>query len=115
MNISPQTVAVLRGQGWDVVRVSEVMPARATDAEILELARQNQRVVVTQDLDFSALLAVSGFDSPSVVTLRMTFSDPETITDRLQDVLPQIEDDLRQGCVASVDDVSVRVRRLPVS
>jgi len=47
----------LQQQGWDVIRVSQVLPMGASDDEILEFARREDRVVITQDLDFSALLA----------------------------------------------------------
>ena len=39
MNISPQTVESLRQGGWDVVRVPDLLPPKATDIEILEMAR----------------------------------------------------------------------------
>ncbi|MEH1831469.1 MAG: DUF5615 family PIN-like protein [Nostoc sp.] len=40
MNISPQTVAALQGEGWDIIRVSDVLPATTSDLEILEFARR---------------------------------------------------------------------------
>jgi hypothetical protein len=40
------------------------------------------------DLDFSALLALGGYDQPSLITLRLAMSDPETVTRRLLGVLP---------------------------
>jgi len=52
MNISPKTVGALQQRGWDIIRVSEVLPMDAADDEILEFARASRRVVVTQDLDF---------------------------------------------------------------
>jgi len=67
MNISPRTVRLLREQGWDILRVSEVLPASAKDLEVLEFARRERRVVITQDLDFSVLLALSGYSSPSLL------------------------------------------------
>jgi predicted nuclease of predicted toxin-antitoxin system len=114
MNISPKTVQALRQQGWDIVRVPELLPVNSTDAEILDFARHEQRVVVTQDLDFSALLALGGHDRPSLVTLRLSVSDPETVTRRLLEVLPRTEQMLQEGCVVTVDEVSVRVRKLPI-
>ena len=60
MNISPLTVSALREVGWDIIRVSQVLPSNASDREILEFARSQERVVVTQDLDFSSLIALGG-------------------------------------------------------
>jgi len=80
MNISPKTVAALQQYGWEIVRVSDILPVNATDEEILELARRQDRVMVTQDLDFSALLALGGYDRPSLITLRLSTFDPEMVT-----------------------------------
>jgi len=114
MNISPKTVFALKERGWDIVRVSVILPEDALDEEILELARRENRTVVTQDLDFSALLALGGHDRPSLITLRLSDSDPEIVTSRLLDVLPQVEEKLNQGCVIVIQDIAVRTRMLPI-
>ena len=114
MNISPETVNALQEKGLDIVRVSQILPVTSSDAEILDFARRENRVVVTQDLDFSALLALGGFDRPSVITMRMTVSDPAAITQKLLELLPEIQDMLAKGCAVSVDDYSFRIRWLPI-
>ncbi|MEN6333311.1 MAG: DUF5615 family PIN-like protein [Phycisphaerales bacterium] len=114
MNLSPLTVAALAKDGTDIVRVSSLLPANASDETILDLARREGRVVITQDMDFSALLALGGHDRPSLVTLRLLDTDPDVVTRRLQDVLPQIESVLRQGSAVTIEDGAVRVRRLPI-
>lgn len=115
MNISPKTVAALQQAGWDIVRVSQRLPASASDDDVIALARQEQRVLLTQDLDFSTLIALSGATQPSLVTLRLLASDPESVTRRLLDVLPRIEDVLTEGCAVTVEETVVRVRRLPIA
>ena len=82
MNISPKTVEALREQGWDIGRVSQFLPKNASDQEILAFARQEDRVLVTQDLDFSTLLALGGFDQPSLITLRLSEGDPDSVSRR---------------------------------
>ena len=82
MNISPKTVDALRQRGWDIIRVSEILPMDAEDEEILDLARREGRVVITQDLDFSALLALGGYDRPSLVTFRGTISKAQRASAR---------------------------------
>lgn len=114
MNISPKTVEALQYEGWDVIRVSQVLPANASDEEILDFARQDDRVVLTQDLDFSALLALGGHTRPSLVTLRLMRSDPETVTQTLLNVLPGLEEVMKEGAVAVIEEGIVRIRYLPV-
>lgn len=98
----------------DIVRVSSLLPVDASDESILSLARQQGRVVITQDMDFSALLALSGYNRPSLVTLRLLNTDPAVVTQRLREILPQIQAALRQGCAVTVDDRVARIRQLPI-
>ena len=114
MNISPQTVSDLCRRGWDVVRVSDLIPDNSPDEDILSLARLRGMVLLTQDLDFSKLIALGGYDSPSLVTLRMSITDPEIITRVLLEVFPNIERALREGFAVTIDDRGTRARKLPV-
>ncbi|MBX7235387.1 MAG: DUF5615 family PIN-like protein [Caldilineales bacterium] len=114
MNISPQTVAALHREGWDIVRVSALLPANASDVEILGLARRLGRIVITQDLDFSTLLALGGYSDPSIVTLRLSNTDPAVVTRRLRQVLAGLESALQSGSAVTVEDNTVRIRNLPI-
>jgi len=114
VHISPLTVAALRLQGYDVVRTTDLLPATATDAEILELARVEGKVVLTQDLDFSMLVALSNYGVPSLITLRLSSAKPDVVAQRLLDVLPTVKTALMEGAAISISDDSVRVRKLPM-
>ena len=114
MNVSPKTVSVFQHLGVDMIRVSSLLPDNASDETILNLARKTGRVLITQDLDFSALLAIHGYDRPSLITLRLSQSDPQTTTDRLREVIPKIEDTLAEGCAVTVEDRVIRIRPIPI-
>lgn len=114
MNISPRTIEALQQQGWDIVRVSQLLPVNASDQEILDLARREDRVVVTQDLDFSTLLALGGYARPSLITLRLSVLDPETVARRLLEIVPRMGRELREGCAVTIEDIAMRVRSLPI-
>ena len=114
MNLPSKTVTNLQQQNWDVRRVSQVLPMDAEDSEILEFARQQNCVIITQDLDFSSLLALGGYEKPSLITFRLSMPDSETITQKLLDIMPHIEDRLAEGCAVTIDDRRVRVRHLPI-
>ena len=77
-------------------------------------AIRDARIVSTQDLDFSAIVALSGQSLPSVVSLRLTTARVELVNVRLEIVLPLIDADLRAGALVTVEDQTVRIRRLPV-
>ncbi|BBH39742.1 hypothetical protein myaer102_22850 [Microcystis viridis NIES-102] len=83
VHISPLTVAALRLQGYDIVRTTDFLPATAADAEILELARVEGQVILTQDLDFSLLVALNNYGLPSLITLRLSSARPDVVAQRL--------------------------------
>jgi predicted nuclease of predicted toxin-antitoxin system len=114
LHISPSTVAFLRALGHDVVRVDAILPRTASDPEIVSAARADGRHILTQDLDFSAIIALSGELSPSLITLRLASSRVPYVNSVLSRVLPQIELDLAQGCLIAIEDSAIRKRALPI-
>jgi predicted nuclease of predicted toxin-antitoxin system len=55
----PRTTASLLGAaGIDTLHVGEIGYATADDVDILQRGREDQRVIVTLDADFHALLAL---------------------------------------------------------
>jgi predicted nuclease of predicted toxin-antitoxin system len=114
VHMSPKTVADLQKQGYEIMRSSEFLPANAPDINILEFARTENWVVLTQDLDFSMLVALSRYSQPSLITLRLSSAKPDIVTQKLLDVLPQIEEALQEGSAITIQDESIRIRKLPV-
>ncbi len=114
LHISPKTVEALRGAGYAISRVSDHLSATSSDEQIVELATRLHSAIVTQDLDFSALIARSGSASPSVLSLRIGNVAHQHVTNLLLDVLPMIQKELEQGAIISVDDFGIRIRPLPV-
>ena len=114
MNISPMTVKQLQESGWDIIRIPEVMDARSRDIEVLRYAEQNNKVLITHDLDFSMLLAVGGYQKPSVINLRIENAKPDSVAQRIIDIVSTMEKELSEGAIVSVDETSIRYRTLPV-
>jgi predicted nuclease of predicted toxin-antitoxin system len=114
MNISPITVETLRNDGWNIIRVSEVMDGRSKDIDVLLYAERQNRVVITQDLDFSEILALKGYAKPSLINLRFENARPDFVTARIIDVVSSMEKELEEGVVVTVDEASARYRSLPI-
>jgi predicted nuclease of predicted toxin-antitoxin system len=114
MNISPLTVRDLRMLGWNIVRIPEIMDSKSKDIDILAYARDHNKVVITQDLDFSSLLALKGYEKPSVINLRFENARPDFITNRIIEIVKELEKELDEGIVVSVDEISARYRSLPI-
>jgi predicted nuclease of predicted toxin-antitoxin system len=114
LHISPRTVKHLRSLHHDVVRVDEVLATNSPDKVIVEKAIQESRVILTQDLDFSEIIALSGKTVPSLISLRLSSSRIEYVNSRLERILPLIEQDVEQGIIVVVEDKRIRRRKLPL-
>lgn len=106
--------ALLREAGIDAVHTGEIGYATAEDAAILELAEQDERIVVTLDADFHMLLALSGASSPSVIRIRIERLRAESVADLILNILHNWSDELAAGCALTVQSRGIRFRRLPL-
>jgi predicted nuclease of predicted toxin-antitoxin system len=100
--------------GHDVAMVVEVALG-ATDEEILSIAREQHRFLVSFDRDFGDLIFGRGVPAPgAVVYLRV--APPSSIQiESLADLLTALESDLLEGHFTVVSGRGVRRRRLPIS
>jgi predicted nuclease of predicted toxin-antitoxin system len=114
MNLSPRWVKRLVEAGLEASHWSSVGAANASDAEIMAFARTNGYVVLTHDLDFSAILAATQRSKPSVVQIRSDDVGPETLGPILIEALRQMAAQLEEGALLTVDPARARLRVLPL-
>ncbi|MCO6451352.1 MAG: DUF5615 family PIN-like protein [Caldilineales bacterium] len=111
----PRSAAsLLREVGFDAVHTGEIGYATAEDAVIIELARREERIIVTLDADFHALLAHSGDISPSVIRIRIERLRAEAMADLIQRILSDWTDEIVKGTVLTVQPGRIRFRQLPL-
>jgi predicted nuclease of predicted toxin-antitoxin system len=75
MNLSPSWIASLESGGHSAVHWSSIGSPSARDTEIMAWARENSHIVLTNDLDYGALLFATAAASPSVIQIRARISD----------------------------------------
>lgn len=114
MNLSPRWVSVLMGAGIEAVHWSTLGARNATDAEIMAFARTNEYVVLTHDLDFSAILAATQGRGPSVVQIRAENVNPDVIGVTVIAALRRMAAELAEGVLLTVDPNRTRLRVLPL-
>jgi predicted nuclease of predicted toxin-antitoxin system len=76
MNLTPRWVLFLQGAGFHAQHWSQIGRPDAPDDEIMSFAAKNAFVVLTHDLDFSAILAATQGNKPSVVQIRAQETTP---------------------------------------
>ena len=114
MGISPRVVEELRRKGHDAVHLAEQGLYRMVDGDILKKARQENRILLTHDLDFGELLAASGGNLPSVIVFRLKDMRAPNVGQHLFSILNQQSEALNKGAILSVTEQKVRIRTLPI-
>jgi predicted nuclease of predicted toxin-antitoxin system len=114
MGLARSTVAFLRARGHDAVHLRDQGLQRLSDDEIVEKAVAEGRVILTHDLDFGRIVAVSGAIVPSVITFRLQDMRPAQVNRYLAGVLARFTAELEAGALVSVNERAIRVRPLPV-
>lgn len=114
MNLSPGWVAFLGDNGHSVTLWGDVGVPSAPDVEIALWAAAHGAVVMTQDLDFGHLLAMTNRRSPSVILIRTgDASLPTDIGSQVVNALTRFRQALEDGAIVVVDMERNRLRMLP--
>lgn len=114
MGVSMTTVSALRHLGHSVVHLREQGLMRMEDPDIVDKARSEGRIVLTFDLDFGEIMALSGQAYPSVILFRMRNQTPRVVTPRLLQVIQERQSQLAAGVFVTVEDHGYRIRHLPI-
>ena len=114
MNLSPNFAEYLRLHGLNAQHWTEIGNPEASDADIMHYAYSHGCTVITLDLDFSAILAATQGNGPSVVQIRTNEAVSEIVFAKVLTALRQTESDLLKGAILSIDLEHSRLRMLPI-
>lgn len=106
--------ASLREAGIDTIHVGEIGMSEAEDAEIIQRARDERRVVATLDADFHTLLALDEAIFPSVIRIRIERLRAQALTDLVLAVTAECAEELEKGSAVTIEPSRIRIRRLPL-
>lgn len=115
MNLTPRWVETFAQAGIEAVHWSQLGKANAPDSELMRVAAEGDYIVFTHDLDFSAILAATQGQKPSVIQVRGNDIHPESIGDLVIKALRQMTAELEVGALLTIDTKRVRLRILPLS
>lgn len=114
MGISHRTVSFLRDTEHDVQHLHDEGLDTLPDAQILAKAKAEERILLTHDLDFGELLAISRANFPSIVTFRLRDMRPENVNRHLEEIIAAHAHSLLQGVAMTVTENRLRIHPLPI-
>ena len=108
-NISPQVISALRTKGYNVKDIKEEKIFGISDEEVIELARKEERVILTCDKDFANLIKFPLQSHKGVVLLGFSNLSPSNI---IKSFLPLLETSLAHklsGALVIVKDNYIEI------
>jgi len=112
--LSPVVAEGLNKAGHDATHVRDFKMQSASDLEIFKRAASDNRILISADTDFGALLALWHQKKPFLIMLRHPRKRPESQVELLLANLPTIEKPLKQGSIVVLEATRIRVRSLPI-
>jgi predicted nuclease of predicted toxin-antitoxin system len=112
MGVAQRIVVWLRAEGHDAAHLREERLQRMPNGEIFEKAATENRIILTFDLDFGEIVALSGGRQVSVILFRLHNTRTPHVIDRLETVLRESGRALEEGAIVVVQESRHRTRRL---
>ena len=81
---------------------------------IFKKAIQENRIILTFDLDFGEIVALTDKAQTSIILFRLRNTRTPFVINRTEVVLQDIGEELEEGMVVIVEDGRYRIRRLPI-
>lgn len=114
MCVDVRIVRWLREQGHDAAHLRDEGLHRMPNGKIFNKAISEGRIVLTFDLDFADIAALTGGKKASVILFRLRNTRTSHVIERLSTVLEDSLEVLGKGAVITVEETRHRIRYLPV-
>lgn len=109
-NLHEEVAAYLRSLGYDALSVYEQQLQGHADSSIAAVCQQEQRTLITLDLDFSNILLYPPADYPGIIVLRLTDQSRPAVLAVIQRLVPMLAAQSPTGQLWIVDESTVRIR-----
>jgi len=114
MNLSPGWAGFLTVNGIEAVHWSFVGSPDAPDTKIMTYAKAHDLTILTCDLDFGYILALTHGNKPSVIQIRTGDLGYDRIGAIVLTTIKQLAADIANGALVTIDPRKTRVTLLPL-
>ena len=109
-NLPVEVSDLLVGAGYDAVTVWDQQLHGATDAEIATVCQEEDRILITLDLDFANIQVYPPQELPGLIVLRLRRQDKLHVLDVMNHLIPVLSTEPLRHLLWIVDETHIRVR-----
>ena len=109
-NLPLSAAKIFNQAGHDAVSVNDQELSGATDETVAQICREEERILVTLDLDFADIRVYPPDKYSGLVVLRLQRQDAHAVMAVCQRLLPIFEQELIEGRLWIVDERRLRIR-----
>ena len=113
-NLLPSFRDIMLDLGYSARHVYDVDLDHTPDEDIIAFASQTGETILTNDLDFSRIMALSGERFPTIITFRLGALNPIFFREIVLLNFSSLLEHVQQGCLITIDEGGIRVRQLPI-
>lgn len=113
-NLPPTWCEFLKQQGHVAAHWQDIGKNGDPDELIFDYAQAEAKVILSQDLDFTRLLALRGTSLPSLIQLRVDCPIPSLVGEAVVQILNTYQESLTKGALVSLESDRHRIRLLPL-
>ena len=114
MNLSTKWAGFLTGNGIEAAHWSFIGSPDASDTEIMAYAKEYDFTVLTNDLDFGYILAITRGKKPSVIQMRTGVLGHDRIGAVVLSAIKLLAAEIDKGALVTIDQHKTRVTLLPL-
>lgn len=109
-NIAPSVVKVLRELGHEVKYPVGEGIVGLEDGEIINEAKQERRIILTQDRDFGNLLEIPIVSHSGVIMIRLKDQSPANVKEKLIHLLKTVPEAKLRNALTILKETGIRIR-----
>lgn len=113
-NLLPLFCPILQQLGYMARHVYDVGLDRTQDEIIIDFARASGETILTNDLDFSRIMALSQEEYPSIITFRLGVLNESLFREIVQLNFSELIEAAETGHLITIDEGGIRIRKLPL-
>lgn len=108
-NLPAEIAEILRSAGYDALTVQDEALKGEADSRVMEVCRQENRILVTIDIDFADIRSYPPRLFPGIMVLRMSRQSKRQVIQVFQKTLPYLQREPMEHRLWIVEESRIRI------